>query len=195
MTNKEKVRLWSLWLDKILSLQTRTNWWQRCCQKTATRSTKIFLRMSTTWEKELGNLDAHEIFSWSQTQYCANRIAITKLQDTHSTNVDLDFLQQVTKSRNKTCTFPTSVFWTGKPWVKTCSSCEGSQLHQKARERNKHAVKKKYTRMLERYRKKHVVSTESTNKIVNEKQVKAWDRLAEGPKREHVATAAECDHW
>ena len=92
-------------------------------------------------------------FSWSQTQYSANRVAITKLHDTHSTNVDLYFLQQVTKSRNKTCVFPTSVFWTGKPWVKTCSCSEGSQLHHKARERNKHAVKKQYTRMLERYRK------------------------------------------
>ena len=45
--------------------------------------------------------------------------------------------------------------------------------------------------MLERYRQDKWHRLNFQLQVVNEEQVKTWDRLAEGPKREHVATAAE----
>ena len=49
--------------------------------------------------------------------------------------------------------------------------------------------------MLERYRQDKWHRLNFQLQVVNEEQVKTWDRLAEGPKREHVATAAEREHW
>ena len=80
--------------------------------------------------------------------------------------------------------------------MKTIGCSEDSQLYHNARDHYKSAMKKQqYTHILERYLTNDWYRQTLQSQGVTEDRVKEWDRLAEGPKREHVGTAAAREHW
>ena len=79
---------------------------------------------------------------------------------------------------------------------KTLGCNEDSHLYHKAREHHNSAIKKtRLQSILERYLKDDWYRPTLQSQGVTEVKVKEWDSLAEGPKREHVATAAARERW
>ena len=83
------------------------------------------------------------------------------------------------------------VLRTGKPRGTTIDRSKSSHMYHKAREHYKRAVKKHHEYILKRYQEDEWYRQNLELQDITEEKVKECDRIAAGPNREHVATAAE----
>ena len=118
--------------------------------------------------------------------------------DTHIAHVDRQIQKQMTMSRNKfskrhelfQSTDDERISRTG-----TIGRSESYQLYHKARDHLKSAKKRAKTSILDRYLEDERYRLHLQSEDITEEKENKWDRIVNGPKREHVPTEAEREHW